>query len=190
MNNKGFTLIELLIGMAIFSFSVVIVSGLLFQTVDFQDRIRGASDRKNELILFKDFMREDLAQLSFRSFEAPQNINGRSSLEWGRDINGQSFLSLVAYRKNSNTTGLQRVEYRVLDNKLYRRVWSYVDALSNQEPDEILLVTGVDNFIIDELQHTDQYAFAQTTPRSLRFELEHSDGLYNGIFLIGRNYAL
>jgi len=181
MNNKGFTLIELLIGMAIFSFSVVIVSGLLFQTVDFQDRVRDASDKQNELILFKDFMREDLAQLSFRSFDNPQNINGRSSLEWGRDINGQSFLSLVAYRLNSNTTGLQRVEYRILDNKLYRRVWTYVDALSNQQPDEILLVTGVD---------TDQHGFAQTTSRSLSLKLEHSDGLYSGIFLIGRNYAL
>ena len=190
MNNKGFTLIELLIGMAIFSFSVVMVSGLLFQTVDFQDRVRDASDKQNELILFKDFIREDLAQLSFRSFDNPQNINGRSSLEWGRDINGQSFLSLVAYRLNSNTTGLQRVEYRILDNKLYRRVWTYVDALSNQQPDEILLVTGVDNFIIDELQHTDQHGFAQTTSRSLSLKLEYSDGLYSGIFLIGRNYAL
>ena len=80
-------------------------------------------------------------------------------------------------------SSLQRVQYRLVDNKLVRRHWRSLDQAAGEEPIQIVLLNNVESFEVEFQnavgQPIETWPIAQgttaTTPIVLAFRLELPD---------------
>ncbi|HVL42220.1 MAG TPA: type II secretion system minor pseudopilin GspJ, partial [Brevundimonas sp.] len=127
----GFTLVEVLVSLMIFAMIAAAGAAVLGVTIDNRFAVKAASDRVGDLQRMRGLLRADLGQATARRARGttgrpmPQPIVGAAAP-------GEPILTLT--RAGWSNPGeqarpsLQRVEYRLVEDRLERRVSSHLDG--------------------------------------------------------------
>lgn len=128
---SGFTLIEVMIALAIFALLAAAGVLVLSQSIDNRFVVKAATDRTAELQRLRATLRADLGQAAPRRV---RGANGQPAFApiLAAEAPGDPLLVLVRAGW-SNPDGrprasLQRVEYRLVEDRLERRVYPYLDG--------------------------------------------------------------
>ncbi|MGV8929376.1 MAG: type II secretion system minor pseudopilin GspJ [Brevundimonas sp.] len=127
----GFTLVEVMVSLLIFAMLAGAGAAVLSATIDNRFAIKSATDRIGDLQRMRSLMRADLGQATARRSRGP---SGRPAPQpiIGPAAPGDPVL--VLNRAGWSNPGeqarpsLQRVEYRVVENRLERRVFGHLDG--------------------------------------------------------------
>ncbi|HEX8660368.1 MAG TPA: type II secretion system minor pseudopilin GspJ [Brevundimonas sp.] len=127
----GFTLVEVLISLMIFAMIAAAGAAVLGVTIDNRFAVKAASDRVGDLQRMRSLMRADLGQATARR---SRGTTGRPMPQpmVGAATPGDPILTLT--RAGWSNPGeqarpsLQRVEYRLVEDRLERRVSSHLDG--------------------------------------------------------------
>jgi len=127
----GFTLVEVLVALMIFAMIAAAGAAVLGVTIDNRFAVKAASDRVGDLQRMRGLLRADLGQAAARRSRGP---TGRPTPQpmIGATEAGDPIL-VLARAGWTNPGGqarpsLQRVEYRLVDGRLERRVSSHLDG--------------------------------------------------------------
>lgn len=141
MNRGGFTLVEVLISLAIFAVLGAAGALMLSGTLETRQSVQIQTDRLGELQRMRALLRADLGQAAPRRTRGP---TGRPSAQpiTGPVSVGEPLL-VLARSGLSNTDGaprpsLQRVEYRLVEDRLERRATVYLDG-ARPGPPQVLM---------------------------------------------------
>ncbi|WP_439473007.1 type II secretion system minor pseudopilin GspJ [Brevundimonas sp.] len=149
MNRSGFTLVEVLISLLIFAMLAAAGAAVLGVTIDNRFAVKAQSDRVGDLQRMRSLLRADLGQATGRRARgatgrpAPQAMVGPMSP-------ADPILTLT--RAGWTNPGeqarpsLQRVEYRLVDDRLERRVASQLDGARPGPPQ--VLYRGVRDVVV------------------------------------------
>lgn len=130
-DRAGFTLIEVMIALLIFALLAAAGVMVLSQSIDNRFVVKASTDRTAELQRLRATLRADLGQAAPRRVRAA-NGQPASSPILAAEAPGDPLLVLVRAGW-SNPDGrprasLQRVEYRLVEDRLERRVYPYLDG--------------------------------------------------------------
>ena len=186
----GFTLLELLVAMGIFAVIGAMALGGLNAVVDQTTIAREQMDRLNRLQRAVRLMSGDFNSLAPRFVRDELGTAGEGPLL----ADGRLFGVELRLTRGSwpNPAGLphrgtlQRVQYRLEDDKLIREYWPVVDHVLGQEPRSEELLTGVNEFKLLYLDGQDEWqtqwppaqnstAVASPRPRAVRIMLDLQD---------------
>ena len=157
--DRGFTLIELLVAMAIFGIISALALGGLNAIVTQQTIARNQILRLGDLQRTVRFLTEDFAQLNPRHV---RDILGQSSeppliadLREGTIVrlSRGGWRNPVPVKRGT----LQRVQYRVEDEVLYREYWPVMDYPLGMEPRQFELIDAVKEITIEYLDDQSQW---------------------------------
>lgn len=130
-DRAGFTLIEVIIALLIFALLAAAGVLVLSQSIDNRFVVKASTDRTAELQRLRATLRADLGQAAPRRVRA---ANGQPAFApiLAAEAPGDPLLVLVRAGW-SNPDGrprasLQRVEYRLVEDRLERRVYPYLDG--------------------------------------------------------------
>lgn len=148
-DQQGFTLIEVLIAMAIFAILSVMAYGGLEQVIKNRSQTEEALQRLRQIQLTMIKMQRDFEQLVVR--EGHDELGGvlpALSTGEGTDL-------LVQFTRNGwrnparlTRSHLQRVAYKLDDDKLIRISWPYVDRAQDTQAIEHELLVNVEDISI------------------------------------------
>lgn len=167
--HHGFTLIEVLIAMAVFAILAMMAYGGLAQVINNKEKTSEALHRLKDLQITLTKINRDLTQLS------PRN---------GRDEQGSALTSLSAGQGNElliqltrngwrnpakiGRSNLQRVAYRLDEDKLVRITWPYVDRALDGQAIETILIDNIKNaslrFLDTDNEWHDSWPALNATP--------------------------
>jgi general secretion pathway protein J len=143
-SQSGFTLVELLISMAIFAILSILAYGGLDSVIKSKTQTEEAMLRLNQLQLTMTKLHRDLEQLTPR--KATDELGGtllKLSAGQGDDL-------LIQFTRNGwrnpaklIRSHLQRVAYKLDEEKLIRMSWSYVDRAQDNQVVETLLMDNL-----------------------------------------------
>lgn len=169
MRRAGFTLVEVLISLMIFAMLAAAGAAVLGVTIDNRFAVKAASDRVGDLQRMRSLMRADLGQATARRSRGttgrpvPQPIVGAAAP-------GDPILTLT--RAGWSNPGeqarpsLQRVEYRLVEDRLERRVSSHLDGARSGPPQ--VLYRGVRDVAVAFVRDGQEApAFISSTDRPL-----------------------
>ncbi len=154
MNRSGFTLVEVLISLLIFAMLAAAGAAVLGVTIDNRFAVKAQSDRVGDLQRMRSLLRADLGQATGRR---ARGATGRPAPQAmvGPMTPADPILSLT--RAGWTNPGeqarpsLQRVEYRLVDDRLERRIAGQLDGARPGPPQ--ILYRGVRDltvaFIVD-----------------------------------------
>lgn len=154
MNRSGFTLVEVLISLLIFALLAAAGAAVLGVTIDNRFAVKAQSDRVGDLQRMRSLLRADLGQATGRR---ARGATGRPAPQAmvGPMTPADPILSLT--RAGWTNPGeqarpsLQRVEYRLVDDRLERRIAGQLDGARPGPPQ--VLYRGVRDvavaFIVD-----------------------------------------
>ncbi|MEG1030090.1 MAG: type II secretion system minor pseudopilin GspJ [Brevundimonas sp.] len=130
-SRSGFTLIEVMIALLIFALLAAAGVLVLSQSIDNRFVVKAATDRTAELQRLRATLRADLGQTAPRRVRAANGQPATSPI-LAAEAPGDPLLVLVRAGW-SNPDGrpraaLQRVEYRLVENRLERRAYPYLDG--------------------------------------------------------------
>jgi len=143
--NKGFTLIEVIIAMSIFAIVSILAYSGLHSVISSKTHTEGALDRLQELQMSMLTLAGDMQHLSARN---------------GHDALGGTLLKLttqdsdyiVSFTRNGwrnpaeqARSTLQRVAYRLDEDKLIRMYWTHVDRADDELVVERTLMTNIES---------------------------------------------
>lgn len=145
-HQNGFTLLELLIALSIFSVLSVMAYGGLRTVLDNREANKIAADRvaATQLVMLR--LSEDLRQTANRSirdgFGATLSAMltqqaGNNALEWTR----AGYFNPV----NQKRSNLQRVSYKLVENKLIRVTWPVIDRAQGTEANESIMLSEIES---------------------------------------------
>jgi len=146
--NSGFTLIEVIIAMAIFAIVSVLAYSGLHSVINSKTRTEGALNRLKELQMTMLTLSNDFQQLSTK--------NGNDALG-GRLLNltTQNSDFTVSFTRNGwrnpanrPRSTMQRVAYRLDDDKLIRTYWTHVNRADDDKMIERTLITNIESLDI------------------------------------------
>jgi general secretion pathway protein J len=188
--SSGFTLLELLVAMGIFAVIGAMALGGLNTVVDQTTVAREQMERLSRLQRAMRLMSADFNSLAPRFVRDELGTAGEAPLL----ADGRLFGVELRLTRGSwpNPAGLphrgtlQRVQYRLDDDKLIREYWPVMDHVLGQEPRSEELLSGVNEFKLLYLDTQDewqsQWPPAQTgsagtsqRPRAVRIELDLQD---------------
>lgn len=136
----GFTLVEVLISLVIFALIAAAGSAVLSLSIDSRFTIKAASDRTADFQRMRSLMKADLGQATARRSRGP---TGRPQIQSMSGPNSAGDPLLVLTRAGWSNPGekarpsLQRVEYRLVEGRLERRVSDHLDG-SRPGPPQVL----------------------------------------------------
>ena len=140
MRRAGFTLVEVLVALAIFALIGGAGALVLSQAIDNRFAIKAATDRIADLQRARALMRSDIGQAVGRRTRTPTGRPIPQPMVTGA---GTSEPLLVLTRAGWSNPGddarpsLQRVEYRVVEDRLERRTSRFLDG-SRPGPPQVL----------------------------------------------------
>jgi general secretion pathway protein J len=146
MRAQGFTLLEVLVAIVIFSIISVLAYGGYNQLIQQSDIVERSATRTRAVQSTVQRMSEDFAMLEPRPIREPLG----ESLEPALRAGGGRVETLVDLTRSgwTNPAGLtrstlQRVTYRLIDNKLERAYWNALDRTLSTEPTSAQLLDRV-----------------------------------------------
>ena len=133
----GFTLVEVLVALAIFAMIASAGVGLLSFAIDNRLAVRDASERTAAFQRARALMRADLGQA------APRRVRGADGAPQAAFELGGEALFAVTRRGwinpgEARRASKQRVDYRLIDGRLERRVRERLDGARPAEPQVLL----------------------------------------------------
>ena len=133
----GFTLVEVLVALAIFAMIASAGVGLLSFAIDNRLAVRDASERTAAFQRARALMRADLGQA------APRRVRGADGAPQAAFELGGEALFAVTRRGwinpgEARRASMQRVEYRLVEGRLERRVRGRLDGARPAEPQVLL----------------------------------------------------
>jgi general secretion pathway protein J len=150
MNTRaGFTLVEVMISLLIFAMLAGAGAAVLSATIDNRFAIKAASDRVGDLQRMRGLLRADLGQATARRSRGP---TGRPSPQPLIGAAAPGDPVLVLNRAGWSNPGeqarpsLQRVEYRLVGDRLERRASSHLDGARPGPPQ--VLYRGVSDVAV------------------------------------------
>lgn len=197
---RGFTLLELLIAVAIFALIGAMAYGGLQQVLNQQQRTEEQSQRLSDLQKAYRIMQRDMEQL----------VNRKIRNEFGDQVDalvGGSGLDGVAFSRagHANPAGflrstVQRVAYVPDQETLLRRTWRVLDRAQDSQPDDQVLVEGLQRFSVRFLDDSDEWqerwppqtqtgaTAGAALPKAVEVQLEMDEvGMLNWIFMLPSN---
>ena len=192
--NKGFTLLEVLISIAIFSI-ISLSSFTIFDSVLKGDETaKQRSERQNELQRAFLIIERDITQIARRTVrldgEAPQEKLILSS----NDSFASEEQAIAFVRHGWTNPGLllprsdmQAVAYRIVEEKLERLHFNFVDSVVGEEPKVRALIGEVTELLFEYYDGKEwQKAWAKDSlPLAIAIEIETKDyGLIRRQFLV------
>jgi len=145
----GFTLVEVMISLLIFAMLAGAGAAVLSATIDNRFAIKAASDRVGDLQRMRGLLRADLGQATARRSRGP---TGRPSPQPLIGAAAPGDPVLVLNRAGWSNPGeqarpsLQRVEYRLVGDRLERRASSHLDGARPGPPQ--VLYRGVSDVAV------------------------------------------
>ena len=136
----GFTLVEVLVSLLIFALIAAAGAAVLGVTIDNRFAVKSASDRVGDLQRMRGLLRADLGQATARRSRGP---TGRPTPQPIVGAAGPGDPVLMLNRAGWSNPGeqarpsLQRVEYRLVEKRLERRVSGHLDG-SRPGPPQVL----------------------------------------------------
>ena len=156
-SSSGFTLVEVLVAMAITAFVAVAGYTSLTAVISGVDSLREESRRLNDINRTFRVLGKDLHQLVNRSVY--DEFGSRRSAFEGGELAPQT-LSFTRAGWH-NTVGLprstlQRVAYYLDEDQFVRATWPVLDTTGAIEPNELVLLSGVESIDVRFLTGLDQ----------------------------------
>ncbi|MBA4804831.1 MAG: type II secretion system minor pseudopilin GspJ [Brevundimonas sp.] len=191
-DRAGFTLVEVLVSLAIFALLAAAGTAVLARSIDTRFAVKAATERTADLQRLRSLLRADIGQAAPRRARGP---TGRPMPQpmTGAGAPGEPVLTLV--RAGWSNPGerprpsLQRVEYRLVDGRLERRVSGHLDG-SRPGPPQVLY-RGVRDLSVSFVRDGAEAPAYLTTPERplpdavrLRMTLE-GFGPMDQLFLVG-----
>ena len=131
---NGFTLIEILVALFIFALVALISGQLLSRTLSAQDQLQDRGERLALVHRAMQIIQRDLLQLTNRSIRDADGFGSLAPLL----INTDGFIEMtrVGWRNplRHRRSEMQRVSYRLEDEKLVRGYWHTLDRGYDAEP--------------------------------------------------------
>ena len=183
---RGFTLLELLVALSIFSILSVMAYGGLQTVISTKQSTQESSDRIAEIQLVMMRISNDLRQALPRTIRdehgdvlsaMQSSKNGDETMAWTR----------AGYRNPAHLkrSHIQRVAYKIKEQKLMRVTWPVLDRAQDSEAMEAYVLSNLDSIewrflnVVDEWTTTwpeeGQNSTQQTLPKAIEFTLEMSD---------------
>jgi general secretion pathway protein J len=191
-SRSGFTLVEVLVSLAIFSLLAAAGAAVLGQAIDNRFAVKAAADRTAELQRMRGLLRADIGQAAPRRARGPTGRPTPQPMVVGSS-SADPVLILVrtgwTNPSHERRASLQRVEYRLIQDRLERRVSPHLDGSRPGAPQ--VLFRGVTNLSVTFLRDgTEAAAYLPTPDRPLpeavrlRATLE-GYGTLDQLFLVG-----
>ncbi len=188
----GFTLVEVLVSLMIFAMIATAGVAVLSLTVDTRQAVKTSSDRVGDLQRMRSLLRADLGQATARR---SRGLTGRPTPQAmvGASAPGDPILILTrAGWSNPGETArssLQRVEYRVVEGRLERRVFSHLDG-ARPGPPQVLYrgLSDVSVGFVRDGQTAPAFSASpeRPLPDAVRIALTTEDyGRIDQLFLVG-----
>jgi general secretion pathway protein J len=169
VNRSGFTLVEVLVSLLIFAMLAAAGAAVLGVTIDNRFAVKAQSDRVGDLQRMRSLLRADLGQATARRARGP---SGRPAPQAMTGPMSPADPVLTLTRSGWSNPGeqarpsLQRVEYRLVDNRLERRVAGQLDGARPGPPQ--VLYRGVRDVTVAFLRDGEAApAFTSTLDRPL-----------------------
>ena len=142
---RGFTLLELLVALSIFSFVSVMAYGGLQTVISQKNSAQQNAERISEIQLFMMRISNDLRQAVSRRIRdehgdflpaMQSSINSDETIKWTR----------LGYRNPAQLTrsNIQRVAYKLEQQKLMRITWPVLDRAQDTEPMKTEVLSNVE----------------------------------------------
>jgi general secretion pathway protein J len=154
MNSRqsAFTLIEILVALFIFALIALISGQLLSRTINAQEQLQDRGDRLAQVNRAMQILQRDILQLTHRSIRSADGLDELAPLIVNTD--GYIELTRVGWRNplQHRRSEMQRISYRLDDEKLVRGYWHTLDRGYDAEPAwQTLLedVAGVELYVLD-----------------------------------------
>jgi general secretion pathway protein J len=181
----GFTLIEMLVAMTIFSILSVMAYRALDGVLALDERSSNtlaadSAKHRAMAILLQDFLhiRPRVVRDERNDYQRAYEISEEYLVRFTR-----GGLPMLA----SMPAGMQRIAYSLNDDKeLLRWVWPQLDGTSDLEPQSKVLLTGVEEFLVEQLDKNNSFVNAwppineatelHGLPKMIRLTVELADG--------------
>jgi general secretion pathway protein J len=181
----GFTLIEMLVAMTIFSILSVMAYRALDGVLALDERSSNtlaadSAKHRAMAILLQDFLhiRPRVVRDERNDYQRAYEISEEYLVRFTR-----GGLPMLA----SMPAGMQRIAYSLNDEKeLLRWVWPQLDGTSDLEPQSKVLLTGVEEFLVEQLDENNSFVNAwppineatelHGLPKMIRLTVELADG--------------
>ena len=149
---SAFTLIEILVALFIFALIALISGQLLSRTINAQEQLQDRGDRLAQVNRAMQILQRDILQLTHRSIRSADGLDELAPLIVNTD--GYIELTRVGWRNplQHRRSEMQRISYRLDDEKLVRGYWHTLDRGYDAEPAwQTLLVdvAGVEFYVLD-----------------------------------------
>ena len=142
---RGFTLIEVLIAMAITAFVAALAYASISRAIDGVEGTRLVAERTSEINRAWMILSRDLGQF------VPRPVRDEFGEVEPAMIGGPAARYLLSFTRtgwyNPNQlprSSLQRINYVVEEEGLWRESWPVLDRAANTEPQRVLLLSGVE----------------------------------------------
>lgn len=139
---RGFTLIELVLVIGLFGLMSVMAYGGLRSVLTARESVEASLENLSKVQRAYWRLREDLQQLSPRP---AKNQFGQAEAALATELDGLMQFSRAGRRNPlfAPRPGIERVEYRLEEDRFLRRSWRAVDRAPNAEPWEATLMEDV-----------------------------------------------
>ncbi|MDZ4364984.1 type II secretion system minor pseudopilin GspJ [Brevundimonas sp.] len=164
----GFTLVEVLIALMIFALIAAAGTGVIAMSIDNRFAVKESTDQTAELQRTRALLKADIGQVVTRRSRGPTGQAEPSALRGGA-ATGEPLL--VLNRSGWSNPGerdrasLQRVEYRLVEDRLERRVFAHMDG-ARPGPAQVLFrdIEGATVAFVSAGQETPTFTPAQNRP--------------------------
>jgi general secretion pathway protein J len=138
---SGFTLVEALVALSLFALIAAAGAAVLSTSIDSRFAVRASSDRTAALLRTRSLLKADLGQVVSRRTR-DRNGEPQPQALAGATRPGDPLLTLTRAGWNhggrAGRSSLQRVEYRLVDGRLERRVSPFLDGSPPGPPQRLL----------------------------------------------------